>query len=171
MARKIITLEEIPEEPSKSQRKRESDALQQLGVQLTLTTPTILKKCELPEELIAALNEYRRLPNKHGAQRRQLQFIGKLMRELDDASVEHIHRQLNLDVDLEKRRFHRLEILRDQLLMGDNDTLQQALAQHPQLKAKEVAQLIRQARKEEELNQPPGSARKLFKLLRDALSD
>jgi ribosome-associated protein len=171
MTNKTIPLEDIPEGPSKTQRKRESDALQNLGEQLTQTNATSLKKCELPDNLLRAITEFQRLPNKHGAQRRQLQFIGKVMRELDDDTIERIHQQLNLNVELEKRRFHRLEMLRDQLLSGDNQVLTQVLAQHPQLSAQQVGQLIRQARKEEERNEPPGSSRKLFKLLRDTLSD
>jgi ribosome-associated protein len=171
MANKTIPLEDIPAGPSKTQRKRESDALQDLGEQLTQTTATLLKKCELPDKLAHAIAEFQRLPNKHGAQKRQMQFIGKLMRDVDDDTVERIHHQLNLNVELEKRRFHRIEMLRDQLLIGDNQVLTQVLAQHPQLSAQQVGQLIRQARKEEERNEPPGSSRKLFKLLRDALSD
>ncbi|HTR00143.1 MAG TPA: ribosome biogenesis factor YjgA [Candidatus Acidoferrum sp.] len=155
--------------PNKSQLKRDSDALQALGEQLTQATPTTLAKCELPDKLLAAIEEYRRLPNAHGAQRRQLQFIGKVMRDVDEETIERIHGQLNLNVEMEKRRFHRIEQLRDALLLGDKQQLNDVLAAYPALDAQVVGQLLRQARKEAEQNGPPAAARKLFKLLRDAV--
>lgn len=156
--------------PSKSQRKRDSTALQELGEQLTLATPGVIAKCELPDKLLSAIEEYQALPNKHGAQRRQLQFIGKLMRLLDEETLDRIHAQLNLNVEMEKRRFHRVELLRDKLIDGDNSVLTEVLKEHPQLDAQEVGRLVRQARKEQERGDAPGSARKLFKLLRETLN-
>ena len=103
--------EELAVRPNKSQLKRDSAALQELGEQLITATPGKVAKCALPEKLLAALAEYRKLPNSHGAQKRQLQFIGKLMRDLDDDVVERIHQQLNLNVEMEKRRFHQIEQL------------------------------------------------------------
>ena len=91
------------------------------------------------------------------------------MRDLDEATIARIHQQLNLNVALEKRRFHRLEDLRDQLLQGDAETLQQALQSHPELDAKQLGQLLRQTRKEMEQSEAPPTARKLFRYLRDTL--
>ena len=166
---KDLPEDDLPSGPSKSQRKRASTALQELCQLLTEATPAVLAKCELPDKVLAAIEEYQALPNKHGAQRRQLQYIGKVMRLLDEETVERIHGQLNRNVEMDKRRFHRVEQLRDRLLAGDNKVLAQVLGEHPQLDAKTVGQLIRMARKEEERGQPPGSARKLFKLLREKL--
>ena len=162
--------EELPSGPSKSQRKRDSTARQELGQLLTEATASTLAKCELPDKVLAAIEEYQALPNKHGAQRRQLQYIGKVMRLVDEETVERIHAQLNRNVEMDKRRFHRVEQLRDRLLGGDNKVLAEVLSEHPQLDAKTIGQLVRMARKEEERGQPPGSARKLFKLLRESLS-
>lgn len=161
--------DDLPLGPSKSQRKRDSDALQQLGEQLTQATPAVIAKCELPEKLLAAIEEFQALPNKHGAQRRQLQFIGKLMRLLDDETVERINAQLNRNVEMEKRKFHRIEELRDKLVSGDNSVLTDVLKEHPKLDAQMVGRLVRQARKEQERGEAPGSSRKLFKLLRETL--
>ncbi len=166
---KDLPEDELPSGPSKSQRKRDSTALQELGQQLTQATASVLAKCELPEKVLAAIEEYQALPEKHGAQRRQLQYVGKMMRLLDEPAIERIHAQLNRNVEMDKRRFHRMEVLRDRLLVGDNTVLAEVLKEHPQLDAKAVGQLIRQARKEQERGQPPGSARKLFKLLRESL--
>lgn len=161
--------DDLPLGPSKTQRKRESDALQELGVQLTQATSAVLKKCELPDKLLAAIEDYQALPNKHGAQRRQLQYIGKLMRLVDEETVERIHRQLNRNVEMEKRLFQRVEIMRDQLLAGDNSVLTAVLTAHPQLDAQLVNQLIRQAHKEQEHDAPPAASRKLFRHLREKL--
>ncbi len=82
------------EGPSKSQRKRDMSALQDLGAKLTQLTPAMLKKCALPDEVLAAIHEYQRLPNKHGARRRQLQFIGRVMRDLDEDALKRINKVL-----------------------------------------------------------------------------
>ena len=162
--------DELPSGPSKSQRKRDSTALQDLGQLLTQATAGVLAKCELPDKVLAAIEEYQALPDKHGAQRRQLQYIGKVMRLLDEETIERIHAQLNRNVEMDKRRFHRVEQLRDRLLASDTKVLADVLKEHPQLNAKVVSQLVRQARKEQERGQPPGSSRKLFKLLRESLA-
>lgn len=77
---------EFPDElepPSKSQRKRDAHKLQELGVKLCSCSEAQLRTLKIPEPMIAAIAEYNRLPNSHGARRRQLQFIGKLMRDFD----------------------------------------------------------------------------------------
>ncbi len=74
---------EAPRPPSKSQRKREATALQDLGEQLVKLTPTQLRRVPLPEDLLAAVRTAQVIPQR-GARKRQLQLIGKLMRRLDD---------------------------------------------------------------------------------------
>jgi len=118
---------------SKSVQKRAVEALQDLGAELLACNKTTLEKCDLPPQLLAALAEYKRLPNKHGALRRQLQFIGRLMRELDDEALARIHAQFNRNVDLEKKKFAQLEALRDLLLSGDKASLQDLIDMHPQV--------------------------------------
>lgn len=161
--------EELVIRPNKSQLKRESDALQNLGEQLTRATASDIKKCDLPDHLLAAIAEYQRLPNKHGAQRRQMQFIGKVMRDLDETTIERIHAQLNRNVEMEKRRFQRIEALRDSLINSDGDVVTSVLNAHPQLDAQTVNQLVRQARKEQEEDFAPTASRKLFRYLRETL--
>jgi len=74
--------------PSKTQRKREAVALQEMGEQLAAYTDQQLQKLDLPEALLNAIEEYHRLPNSHGAKRRQLQFIGRVMRDCDATVIE-----------------------------------------------------------------------------------
>ncbi|MDR0781439.1 MAG: DUF615 domain-containing protein [Pseudomonadales bacterium] len=158
--------DKAPDPNSKSQRKRDMSALQDLGVELTTLSASALTRCELPPRLVDALGEYQALPNKHGAQRRQLQFIGKLMRDLDETTLARIHNELNQNVNLAKRRFHLLEQQRDALLSGGKEALAAYVAAHSEIDVQLLNQLLRQARKEQELHQPPAAARKLFQLLR-----
>lgn len=79
--------------PSKSQRKREATALQDLGAQLVKLTPTQLKQVPLPEALLTAVTAARNI-SQRGAHKRQLQFIGKLMRQLEPVETEAIRRAL-----------------------------------------------------------------------------
>lgn len=81
--------------PSKSQRKRDMTALQEMGEQIAQLTPQRLKRCMLPESLLHAVTEFQRLPNRHGARRRQLQYIGKLMRDLDEEQISLIQQVLS----------------------------------------------------------------------------
>jgi ribosome-associated protein len=154
--------------PSKSQLKRESNALQALGEQLTKLSPATLEKCALPGNLQAAIEEFHRIPpGKHGALRRHTQFIGRLMREVPEDILDNIRQQLDVNVHLEKKRFHDLETLRASLIAGSNDALTQLVADHPAVDIQQLRNLIRNARREAEQNQPPESARKLFRLLRE----
>jgi ribosome-associated protein len=159
-------IDQAPSLFSKSVQKRAVEALQDLGAQLLACNKSTLEKCALPAELLNALAEYKRLPNKHGALRRQLQFIGRLMRELDDEALARIHAQLNRNVDLEKKKFQMLEELRDRLLEGDKATLEELIDTHPEVNVQLLRQLIRGAQKERDENQTPASSRKLFRLLR-----
>lgn len=75
--------------PSKSRRKREATALQDLGEQLVELTSAQLKRIPLQEELLAAIRAAQTMKQR-GAHKRQLQFIGKLMRRLDESETETI---------------------------------------------------------------------------------
>ncbi len=84
---------EAPRPPSKSQRKREATALQDLGEHLVKLTPAQLRRVPLPEELLAAVQAAQAIPQR-GARKRQLQLIGKLMRRIDELETEAIRAAL-----------------------------------------------------------------------------
>lgn len=159
--------QESPEAKSKSQLKREMLELQDLGEELTRLPQALMDKCSLPEELLHAIEEYKRLPNKRGARKRQLQFIGKRMRNVDVEAIRQVLEEQGQNVALEKRRFHNLELLRDQLVSGDRETLDTLIKRHADLDIQLVRQLIRQAGKEAQTGKPPAASRKLFGLLRE----
>ena len=150
---------------SKSQRKRESTALQDMGADLVKLARGRLEKMDLPDNLLAALLEAQRLTS-HGAIRRQMQYIGKVMR---DVEIEPIAEQLAAvrgESDAAKAEFHALETWRTRLLSQDQ-ALTEWLARYPDSDAQQLRQLIRNARKEAAEGKPPKSSRALFRLLRD----
>ena len=80
---------EAPLPPSKSQRKREATALQALGEQLVKLTAAQLNRITLPDDLLAAVRQAQSI-SQRGGRKRQLQYIGKLMRQLDETDIEAI---------------------------------------------------------------------------------
>lgn len=152
---------------SKSQRKRDMLALQDLGRELTEAPVSLLAQIQLPENLAQAIAEYKRLPNKHEARRRQLQFIGKLMRDVDTTEIRTLLEKDRQQANVDKRKHQELEKLRDSLLQEDVAAMTLLLERLPQVEIQHVRQLIRQARKEQEANKPPAASRKLFRYLRD----
>ena len=150
---------------SKSQRKRESTALQGLGKELFELSRDQLKKMNLPEKLLDALLEAKRLTSHEGI-RRQMQFIGKVMR---DVEVEPIDQQLAVirgESNVAKAAFHALETWRTRLIENDA-ALNEWLALQPDTDVQQIRQLIRNARKEAAESKPPKSSRALFKLIRE----
>ncbi|MBY5993112.1 ribosome biogenesis factor YjgA [Ferrimonas balearica] len=156
---------------SKTQLKREAEALQQLGQDLLGLTKAELAKIPMDEDLEYAFALAHKIKGKHEAYRRQVQYIGKLMRSRDPEPLQEALDRIRNKHNQATAEFHKLEQLRDQLLTGGNDALQAALAEHPALaeEMQRLRQLIRQAAKEQKENKPPKSARELFKLLRSAL--
>ena len=159
--------EELHESPSKSRRKADAHALQALGADLVALNKQQLAQIDLPEALRDALEDAQRI-TAHGGRRRQLQYIGKLMRNVDAAPI-----QAKLDawrsVSVEATaQLHLIERWRDRLL--DDPTALEALAQEfPQTDLQPLRTLIRNVRREREHNQPPKSYRALFQRLRDII--
>ncbi|MDR1462339.1 MAG: DUF615 domain-containing protein [Azoarcus sp.] len=160
--------------PSKTSRKREMQALQDLGEQLTALPPEQLKNLSLPEALFAAIADARRFAGKREALRRQRQYIGKLMRGIDPEPIRaRLDALRGLSAD-EIARQHRLEGLRDEL-MSDEKTIEriaQRVAQRidqdsPGVDIKRLRALRRNALKEREQRLPPKAYREIFKLLRE----
>lgn len=151
--------------PSKSQLKRESTALQDLGEALVALPADRLKRLDLPDNLRIAVNEARRI-TAHGALRRQYQYIGKVMRNIDPAPI-----RAQLEVFAGKSREHKawlhgLERWRDRLL-ADGNALGELVAEHPDADIQQIRTLIRNALREREQSKPPRAFRELFRILRE----
>ncbi|HAD10113.1 MAG TPA: hypothetical protein DCF62_11570 [Porticoccaceae bacterium] len=177
--------------PNKSAQKRQMRDLQATGEKLLGLPKTRLSELPLPDDLIKALAEGRRL--KHAdAIRRQIRFIAKLIKNADH---ENILAALNTQEEGERlfrQRFQQVEALGERLGTGDQDLLEQVLAEHPQLERQRIRQLIRLVQKENKdrasgedspltslnasdqaatiRNQPSTAQRKLFDYLRENMS-
>src|ERR1700674_3362722 len=116
---------------SKSARKREAATLQELGVQLSALPDQEIKALGLPDSLFTALRDLRRLPS-HGAQVRQRQYIGKLMRDIDPEPVLAKPAERKQPHDLEIRHFQQIERWRDRLLSEPESGLDELLREYPQ---------------------------------------
>ena len=155
------------ERPSKSQLKRESTALQKLGQDLIDEPRDRVKRVPMPEDVREAILECQ-LIKDHEGRRRQLQYVGKKMRTLDEAEIALIQKTIDSWRGLSKSdtaAMHALERRRDKLLV-DDQALTDLLAQHPQLDAQELRTLIRNARKEQAEHKPPRAYRELFQILK-----
>ncbi len=150
---------------SKTKRKAAMDALQDLGVTLVGLPKDKLNKLDLPEQLRDAINEAKRI-TANGATRRQMQYIGKLMREVDTAPIqEQLDRWEGKNV-AENAHFHRLERWRSRLI-EEETAFAEWLSQYPETDTQQLRTLIRNARREQAANKPPKSSREIFRLLRE----
>ncbi len=150
--------------PSKSQLKREMDALQSLGEQLLGLSAQRVAKIALPETLAEALHEARRL-TKHEAKRRQMQYIGRLMRNVDPAPIQAALDEFNGVSAAANARHHAVERLREQLL-ADESVLGEIAEKHRGVDLQHLRQLRRNALKEHAAGKPPRAYREIFRLLR-----
>ena len=153
--------------PSKSQLKRDMTALQKLGAELVAEARDRVKRVPMPEDVRDAILECQ-LIKDHEGRRRQLQYVGKKMRTLNDEEQAAVHRALDSWRGLSKadtNAMHALERKRDKLLT-DEKALTELLAANPELDAQQLRTLIRNARKEQAENKPPKAYRELFQILK-----
>lgn len=156
------------ERPSKSELKRQSNELQKLGEQLIEAPRDRVKRVPMPDEVKDAILTCQTITN-HEGRRRQLQFVGKLMRTLDEEEVDVIRRTIESwkgTSKAEAAALHALERRREKLL-ADDKALTQLLEEHPQLDVQHLRTLIRNARKEQAENKPPKAYREIFQILKD----
>lgn len=153
---------------SKSAIKREMAALQKTGEALLDLPLKQFAKVPISNQLREALELARILKNREG-KRRQMQYVGKLMRGENHQGITEALSSFDEESRTFRLQFQRLEKLRDELLEDTGDRLTEILKEHPQLEAQHLRQLIRLARKEHEQNKGPAASRKLFKYLRESL--
>lgn len=165
---------------SRTDLKKHSDHLQAVGEQLLTLRKGLMDKLDLPERLLEAVAEAKRITNFEG-RRRQMQFIGKLMRKLDEATVQAIEQALEVQHQgsaQETQRLHEAEQWRDRLVASD-DALTAWLELDPQADVQRLRTLVRQARKDAQATatqERPGEAqrhgksyREIFQIVRDHL--
>lgn len=158
-------LDDVAARPSKSQRKREMDALQVLGEKLVDLAPAVLRRLPLEEPLLDALLQAQGI-SQHEARRRQLQRIGKLMRVADAAAISQAYDNLQSGSRAATVALHELERWRARLVQEGDQAVGDALQAFPGIEAQPLRQLIRDARRETAQQKPPQAARKLFQYLK-----
>jgi len=177
------------EPPSKSARKRAATALQELGVELAELPDSELEGLDLPDTLLQAIVTLRQLKS-HGAQVRQRQYIGKLMRHIDAQAVQDKLAERKRRHDSEVRQFHRIEQWRDRLLAMPEEGVAALLREYPQADGAALKQLLERAGRdqpgldrpgrdrlsrtrpahEQGGQRPPAAARELFAWLRELMT-
>lgn len=160
--------------PSKTQLKAEADEKQALGEALLTLRADLMARLDLPEKLLDAIAQARKITNFEG-KRRQMQFIGKLMRPLDPEPIrEAINEQLNGSAQL-TLQLHLAEQWRDRLIVSD-DALGEWLQEFPATDSQQLRALVRQARKDAQPEKPGAaprhgkSFREIFQLVKDQMN-
>jgi len=161
--------EEWDLEKSKSQVKRELDALKVLGKALIELSAKDLEKLNLSEDLLYALTKAQDM-NK-GALKRQIGFIGGVLSREDHAEIQRSVDLLKLPHQGQVKQFHQLEQWRDRLLEGDNTVYGELIAEFDGFDVQHVRQLVRNADREAKQNKPPKAARQLFQYLQSQQQD
>ncbi|HLP98703.1 MAG TPA: ribosome biogenesis factor YjgA [Sideroxyarcus sp.] len=159
--------EELP--PSKTKIKKQMLELQDLGKTLTGLSNEKLRELNLDDNLLEAILEYKRI-TKFGALSRQLQYIGRLMRDVEPAPIQAKLDAWNGVSRQHTAWLHQVEHWRDRLL-EQPEALTELLAAHPDADAQRLRTLIRNAQKEKEASKPPKSYRELFQALREVIPE
>ena len=155
--------------PSKTRRKHDMHELQDIGEQLLELNPGQITGLDLPELLLDAVQEAKRL-KKHGAYRRQLQYIGKLMRHIDVAPIREKLAAWNSVSVQSTARLHLLERWRNRLL-DEDQALTELGREYPVTNLQPLRTLVRNARKEKVAGKPPRYFRELFQELQHIIPD
>ncbi|HEY8243624.1 MAG TPA: ribosome biogenesis factor YjgA [Casimicrobiaceae bacterium] len=155
--------------PSKTQLKREMDALQDLGETLVGLDASRLAELDLPERLVDAISLARGI-TRHEARRRQMQYVGKLMRHVDAAPIRATLERWDTVPQAEKARFASIERWRARLL-DDAQAIDAFVAAHPSADRDALARAIVAALAERAGGGAPRAFRELFRLLRHAVGD
>ena len=153
--------------PSKSQLKREMTALQKLGAELIAEPRERVKRVPMPEDVRDAILECQTIKD-HEGRRRQLQYVGKKMRTLEEEEVALIRKTIDSwkqPSRAETAAMHALERRRDKLL-ADDGALTELRGQYPELDVQQMRTLIRNARREQAEQKPPKAYREIFQVLK-----
>lgn len=166
------------DEPSRTDRKRESTELQKLGEELLSLRSDLMDRLALPDKLVDAIDAAKRIGNFEG-KRRQMQFIGKLMRQLDPEALDAVRTVLGEQHNGsagDALALHQVEQWRERLI-DDDASLSDWVQQYPQSDSQQVRALIRQVRRDAKptvAGETPrhGKAyREIFQLIRAQLQD
>ena len=149
---------------SKSEIKRDAEDLKQLGEKLVNLTKANLTKVPLDDSLKDAIELAQRLQKE--ARRRQLQYIGKLLRSVNAEPIREALEKIENKHNQQQAMLHKLEILRDELVAKGDTALTDLLNEHPSADRQQLRNLIRAAQKEKEQNKPSKAYREIYQILK-----
>lgn len=149
---------------SKSEIKRDAEDLKQLGEKLVNLTKANLTKVPLDDSLKDAIELAQRLQKE--ARRRQLQYIGKLLRSIDAEPIREALEKIENKHNQQQAMLHKLEVLRDELVAKGDTALTDLLNEHPSADRQQLRNLIRAAQKEKEQNKPSKAYREIYQILK-----
>jgi len=152
---------------SKTQRKHAMEELQSLGEELVALPADRVRKLDIPDDLREAVVTAQRMPRQDEAKRRQMQYIGRLMRKVEIEPIRTALADARGESASETARLHRLERLRNELL-ADEKILQEIATLYPAIDLQHLRSLRRAALKDQEQNKPPRNFRAIFQMLKDA---
>lgn len=158
----------MDESVSKSQKKRDAESLQKLGIELVSLSLEKLESLPLTDDLRRALIEAKAL-RSHGAVRRQAQLIGKLMRSADYEAIRAGYDAMQAEDNAMTARFHEVEHWRDRLIHEDRVALTEFVDQYPSVDVQHLRQLVKKAVEEKKTARHPGAGKALFRYLRPFL--
>ncbi len=152
---------------SRSEMKRDMLELQALGEAIVKLSKGQLETIPLEDETLAeAIHTARRIKHREGL-RRQMQYIGKLMRKIDTDDIRAAYQKLQDGRKEDARQFHELEKWRDRLIESGHKSIEEVMTKYPDADRQHLRQLVMQANKELKNKKPPAASRKLFKYLRE----
>lgn len=157
-----------PDLESKSQRKEDMLSLQKIGESLIKLSTEQLAKMDLPDNLLTAIQHFKSLTAKE-AKRRQLQYIGKIMRTVDPEPIKKILKSSEFIHNKKTAQYHQVEEWRTNLLAQGDDALSSFLMDHPEADRQQLRQMMRKAQKDRKNNKNTGAETALFKYLRSII--
>lgn len=152
--------------PSRSQRKREALETRALASRLIELKPAVVAGFPLDNDVLRAIDDARRIKS-HIARKRQLQYVAKLLRRVDEQPIRDALEEIELSARQLTARQHRAEAWRDVLLEEGDMAVSRLLAERHDADAQALRQLLRNAARESRAGKPPAAARALFRMLRD----
>lgn len=158
--------DQLPDDESKSQRKRDMLALQELGKILTTFSETQLEKVPISDAFKVIIRTYRTLKT-HESKRRHMQYIGKKIRAEDTDAIKKAIENIQMDNAMQVNKFHDIEQWRDKLIAEGDDALQEYMTQFPQADRQQLRALIRKAQHDVKTGKNTGGALELFRCLRE----
>jgi ribosome-associated protein len=159
--------------PSRSQQRRDALDMLKLAGQLVELPPTRVAKLNLPEDVLFEIAQTRKV-TAHGAHKRQLAYLAKIMRRHGEDTFTDARAALGENRERQRQEaalMHRLEAQRERLLEDGDVALGKLFDTHPQLDRQHLRSLIRQARAERETTKPPHAFREIYRILRELEKD